>query len=212
MGKKPRKTILVICAHPDDQIFGPGGTLAKYAQEGKDIYTIIFSYGESSHLWYKKKIAAKTRVKEAQKADKMIGGKEVIFLGIPETKFIENKKKIIKQLKKIIKKKKKPIKIFTHSINDPHKDHRDVYNIVKEISLCTIYSFDIWNPIRILKRNQPRMYVDITKTFKKKIKALKCFKSQKISMITLLWSVYLRAFLNGLNAKCKFAERFDKIR
>ncbi len=214
--QKTKKSILVICAHSDDQILGPGGTIAKYAEESKEIYTIILSYGESSHLWYKKKNAAKIRVKEAQKADKVIGGKGVIFLGVPETKFLQNKDKIINQLKKIIK-EKKPIKIFTHSINDPLKDHRDIYNIVKETYdkinyKCDIYTFDVWNPVRLVKRNQPTMYVDITKTFKKKIQALKCFSSQKISMMTLLWSVYSRAFLNGLNAKCRFAERFDKIK
>lgn len=211
--KQNKKSILVICAHSDDQIIGPGGTLAKYAEEGKDIYTVIFSYGESSHLWYKKKIAAKTRVKEAQEADKIIGGKGIIFLGIPEAKFMEKKNKIIKTLKKIIK-EKKPIKIFTHSINDPHINHREVYNIVKEAcNRCSIYSFDVWNLVNIFKRNEPKMYVDISKTFDKKIKALKCFPSQKIQMqIPLTWSVYLRAFLNGLNAKCRFAERFDKVK
>jgi LmbE family N-acetylglucosaminyl deacetylase len=42
-------TVLVIVAHNDDHIIGAGGTLAKYAQEGKKVRTIIMSYGESSH-------------------------------------------------------------------------------------------------------------------------------------------------------------------
>lgn len=37
--------ILVIVAHSDDQMLGPGGTLVKYAKEGKEIHTVIFSYG-----------------------------------------------------------------------------------------------------------------------------------------------------------------------
>ena len=216
MRKNKKKSILVICAHSDDQIFGPGGTIAKYAEEGKEIYTIVFSYGFSSHPWYKEKVTAKKRVKEAQEADKIINGNGVVFLGILETKFLQNKAKIENQLKRIIK-EKKPIKIFTHSINDPHKDHRDIYKIVIETYdkinyKCDLYTFDVWNPVRLIKRNQPVMYVDISNYLKKKIQALRCFKSQKMSMITLLWGVYLRAFLNGLNAKCRFAERFDKIR
>ena len=210
------KSILVICAHSDDQVFGPGGTIARYAEEGKNVYTIVFSYGETSHPWYKKKVAAKTRVKEAQAADKIIGGRGVVFLGIPETKFLKKKKRIIKQLTRIIK-ERKPDKIFTHSINDIHKNHREVYKIVSKTYnkmdyKCEIYSFDIWNPINLIKRNQPKMYVDISDTFKKKIEALKCFRSQKISMMSLLWSVYLKAIFNSFNLKCRFAERFDRIR
>jgi len=56
------------------------------------------------------------------------------------------------------------------------------------------------------------MYVDITDTFKLKLKALRCFKSQWMTMISLLWSVYFRAIINGLDARCKYAERFYKIR
>jgi LmbE family N-acetylglucosaminyl deacetylase len=32
------KTILAVLAHPDDETFGLGGTLALYAQEGHDVY------------------------------------------------------------------------------------------------------------------------------------------------------------------------------
>lgn len=214
--KRKKKSVLVICSHSDDQILGPGGTLAKYAEQGSIIYTVILSYGETSHIWYKKKVTAKIRVKEAEQADKIIGGKGVFFLGIPEGNFFKKKNEINEKLKKIIN-KKKPIKIFTHSINDPHKDHRDTNKIVLETAdkikyRGDVYTFDVWNPVNVVKRNQPKMYVDITGTFKKKIEALKQFKSQKIAMISLLWSIYLRAFLNGLNAKCRYAERFDKVR
>ena len=40
-----KNTVLVICAHPDDEIIGAGGTIATYAREGKDVITIIFSNG-----------------------------------------------------------------------------------------------------------------------------------------------------------------------
>ncbi|MFA4887817.1 MAG: PIG-L family deacetylase, partial [Candidatus Nanoarchaeia archaeon] len=40
-----KETILVFAAHPDDEIIGVGGTIAKYAQEGKDVIVTIFSDG-----------------------------------------------------------------------------------------------------------------------------------------------------------------------
>jgi LmbE family N-acetylglucosaminyl deacetylase len=213
-----KQKILVFCAHSDDQILGPGGALAKYAKEGKKIYTIILSYGEASLAWLKPEIAIKTRVKEAKNADKIIGGKGITFLGLKEGKFIENlqEKKIEKKIIKIIR-KRKPIKIFTHSSDDPHPDHRAAHKIIINILdkmryKCDVFSFDVWNPLTGRKKNLPRLYVDITETFSIKTKALKAFQSQKIAIFTLLWSVYLRAVIHGLHINKRFAERFFKIR
>ena len=64
-----KDTIMVMCAHSDDQIIGPGGTLTKYAKQGKIIITVIFSYGELSMPHIKKEIAIKTRVDEAKAAE-----------------------------------------------------------------------------------------------------------------------------------------------
>ena len=129
-----KQTILVFCSHSDDQILGPGGTLAKYSKEGNFIYTIILSYGEASLAWLKPEIAIQTRVKEAKKADKIIGGKGVYFLGLKEGRFIEEikEKNLAKQIEKIIK-EKKPDKIFTHSSEDPHPDHRAANKILLDI-------------------------------------------------------------------------------
>jgi len=215
---KKKENILVFCSHSDDQILGPGGTLAKYSKQGQNIYTIILSYGEASLAWLKPEIAIKTRVKEAEKADKIIGGKGIYFLGLKEGKFIEDlkEKKLDKIVKKIIK-KKKPVKIFTHSIHDPHPDHkasnRIILDILKQMGYkCDVFSFDVWNPFIIKKTNLPKLYVDITETFPIKIKAIKIFQSQKIALFTLFWSVYLRAIIHGMHINKKYGERFFKIR
>jgi len=214
----PSQNILVFCAHSDDQILGPGGTLAKYAKQGKSIYTIIFSYGEKSLAWLKPEIAIQTRVKEAKKADKIIGGKGVYFLGLKEGRFLKEvkQKELEKRIQKIIK-EKKPEKIFTHSSEDPHPDHRaankillDILNKVKY--KCDIYAFDVWNPFALRKTNLPKLYVDITETFPIKIKAIRIFESQKMALFTLIWSVYLRAVVHGLHINKKYGERFFKIR
>jgi len=161
-------SILVICAHSDDQIFGPGGTIAKYAKEGKKIHTIIFSYGEGSHPWFKKEYTISARVKEALAVDKFIGGDGVVFLGLEEGKFREQ---------------------YTA---------KNVY--------------DIWNLFNFKKRHYANIAVDISATFDTKIKALKLFKSQKIALFTLMWSVYFRAWINGQKHKMRYAEIFYKIR
>ena len=214
---KNKDNIIVFCAHSDDQIFGPGGTLAKYAMEGKKIYTYIMSYGEKSSPLLKDEITIEKRVKESQEADKIIGGSGVFFFGLKEGHFYEDylKKKLNEKISKILV-EKKPEKIFIHSIDDPHPDHKAVYKIITSLveilNLNTeVYTFDVWNPFTIRKRDSPKLYVDISKTFKIKLKALSCFKSQKISLIALLWSVYLRGFLNGLKCKKLVAEKFIRV-
>lgn len=211
-------SILVICAHSDDQTFGPGGTIAKYAKEGKKIFTIIFSYGHISAPLLKKEVIASARVKEAKDVDKFIGGEGVVFLGIDENKFIEQftAKKMYPKLKKLIL-EKRPSRIFTHSYDDPHPDHRALNKLLMDTLdrmkyKCDVYVFDIWTLFNTKKQHHPKIVVDISSTFKTKIKALKMFESQKLSLFALMWSVYLKAWVLGKQNGIKYGEAFYKIR
>jgi LmbE family N-acetylglucosaminyl deacetylase len=211
------KPVFIICAHSDDEILGPGGTIAKYSKEGIDVHTFIMSYGEMSHPWMIENHTIKTRVKEAQNADKVIGGKSVTFLGLREGNFIKQakEKKIMSRLRKRIM-ELNPSKILTHSLNDPLPDHRAVLEIVKKtISKLKkkpdVYSFAIWNPISIKKRNRPKLIVDISQTYHLKVKALMCFKSQKLSIYQLLPSVTIQNFLAGIHNGKRFVETFYKV-
>ena len=216
MGK--RASIVVIAAHSDDQILGPGGTLIKYAREGKTVYAIIFSFGELSHPWIKPIHITKKRILESKKADKIIGGKGVFFLGLKEGKFEEEfvQKRMDKKLAVLLQ-KLKPEMIFTHASDDPLPDHRAVHRLVltmyDSIRLaCPVYTFDVWTFLNFKDSRHPKLVVDITKTFKTKIKALAVFKSQKMAMLSLLWSVYVRAITNGFKHNKKLAEVFYKVR
>jgi len=213
-----KETVLVLCAHSDDQIFGLGGTLAKYVQEGKRVIIVVFSYGERSHPWLKRKVTVKMRVKESHEAAKIIGVKNTMFLGISEGSFSKeiNDKDIHNRINRMIK-KYKPAKIFTHAGDDPMPDHAALNKFVLE--LCDeieyrgdVYSFDVWTPVKLKERNIPKLYIDITKTLGIKTKALKCFESQWMSLVLLLWSVYWRAVRNGLKNHTRYAEVFYKIR
>ena len=79
------KTLLAVLAHPDDESFGLGGTLALYASRGYDVYCISATRGEAGmvdeeHLNGFKDIAEK-RTDELMRAAKELGLKEVFFLG-----------------------------------------------------------------------------------------------------------------------------------
>ena len=211
-------SVLVFCAHSDDQILGPGGTLVKYAREGRKIYTVIFSYGERSHPWLMESITADMRMREAKAADKVIGGTGVTFLGLKEGKFeAEFREQDVESKVMSLMQEHKPGKVFIHSIDDHHADHKFVYRIIMDLLekmdyRGDVYAFDIWNPLNFHLHYHPRMYVDITEAFPLKMRALKEFRSQWMTLLALRWSVYFRAFLNGLHINSRYAERFYKVR
>jgi len=215
MSRKP--VIITFCAHNDDQIVGVGGTIAKYVKEGKEAYTYIFCYGEKSHPHLKEEVIRKTRIKESIEAEKILGDK-VTYFGILEGKVFEDarSKGIVEQIKSIIT-SLKPEKIFTHCLDDPHPDHRGVLRIMNQALdelkyQGEVYSFDVWNPINIRRRNSPKLAVDITETFGIKMESFRIHKSQKVSFILLGWLVWLRAVLAGLHNKTRYAELFYRVR
>lgn len=214
--KSFRETILVLCAHSDDQILGVGGTIAKYVEEGKRVIIAVFSYGEKANPWLKKEVTADIRVKESEKASKALGVEKTIFLGFDEGKFIEQskEKKFENKLINLIK-KYKPVKIFAHSSDDPHPDHNAQAKVILELCEKTKYkgdllSFDVWNPVKI-HRGHPKLYIDISSTFSKKTKALDLFESQLVSILLLKWSIYVRAIRSGFKNHCRYAEVFYKV-
>jgi len=212
-----KETALIFCAHPDDEIIGVGGTIAKYAKEGKDVIVVIFSYGESSHVWMKKRHTITTRVKEAKEAGKTVGAKRTIFLALRDGMLLKDvKSKKVEGIIKDLVEKYKPNRIFTHSHDDMiFVDHKAVNNVVVKVLKKMrykgdVYIFDIWNPITIRKRHAPKMIVDVSDTFKIKEKALGCFKSQSFVIAELKPLIYGRAIKNGIEIGVKFAEKFYK--
>jgi len=79
------KTILAVLAHPDDETFGLGGTLSLYTQKGYDVYYVCATRGEvgSADEEYLAgyKDTAEMRTDELMRAAKILGLKEVFFLG-----------------------------------------------------------------------------------------------------------------------------------
>ncbi len=213
----PKETIIVFCAHNDDQIIGAGGTLAKYAREGKDVLVYVFSFGESSHPHYHKDEIITRRVHELHHADDVIKIKKSFFLGLKEGDFFNDfsKKKRKDVIVRAIK-ENNPSKIFTHSTDDPHKDHQAVNNIVisiaKELQYTgSIFTFDVWNPFNLRNRNLPKLVVDIKETLPLKVKAFTCHRSQVPTLLIMMPSIYIRALLTGLQYGKGFCEKFTKI-
>ena len=62
------------------------------------------------------------------------------------------------------------------------------------------------------KRRNAKMIIDISHTFARKLDALSAFRSQRVAVFTLLWSVYAKAIYYGVKRGVRYAEVFYKVR
>jgi len=215
-------SIVVFAAHNDDHALAMGGTIAKHYKQGDKVTTFIGSFGELSHPHFRPEVIRKTRVREAQRADRAFGGTgRVIFLGLREFKFAEDfkrkgyRKKLAKRLREL-----RPSKVYIPAPNDAHPDHKAISALVQETlgcrKECDLYCYYVYPVLRHVKA--PRLYVDVTKTYWKKLDGIKAFRSQ-ISFFTYAITnnlVYIYALLrNGLTGflhGTRWTETFYKLR
>ncbi|MFW6026188.1 MAG: PIG-L deacetylase family protein [Candidatus Woesearchaeota archaeon] len=211
---------LIISAHPDDEIIGCGGIIAKFNRENQETESYILTYGELGNPWLKKDVIKEKRVKESRNASEILGGK-VKFLDYYEKEINDNLKseelrnEIKERIKEIIK-IKKPNRIFTHLSNDPHKIHKYLNQITidaaKELNYeGNIYGYQVWNILPLRLKDEIKIYFDISNYIGDKIKALKQFKSQKISIYQLTPIVLIRSKFAGWANNYLFAEEFILI-
>ncbi len=87
----PRK-VLVILAHPDDPEFGAGGTIAKLAAQGAEIHYAIVTDGSkgSEDAAFTHESLFSTRQEEQRAAARVLGVKDVTFLGFPDGQIYNN--------------------------------------------------------------------------------------------------------------------------
>lgn len=141
-------TIVGIFAHPDDETFGPGGTLAKLAQEGNNVSIICATNGDGKQGNRKKEIAlGKQRKKELLASAKVLGVKKVVFLGYRDGSLSHNEyhqiaEKILKILKSL-----KPDTLITF---EPHGVSGHIDHIV--MSMVASYVFPKIKSAKKLKK------------------------------------------------------------
>ncbi len=77
---------MVITPHPDDAEFGVAGTVVRWTREGKDVVYVVTTNGDkgTNDINMKPEALAKIREQEQLAAAKMLGVREVVFLGYPD--------------------------------------------------------------------------------------------------------------------------------
>ncbi len=184
------KNILVVASHPDDEVLGCGGTLYNLKKKGAKISVLFLSDGESSRKHPKINKLILERKKQATEAARILGVQKIFFGNFPDNSMDSVPLlKIIQFIEKHIK-KIKPDTIFTHFESDLNVDHqitskavitacRPIKNqTVKSILFFEILSSSEWNISIKNKSFKPNYFVNISKSIKFKLKALKQYKRE----------------------------------
>lgn len=199
--------VLAVGAHPDDIELGAGGTVARHAKEGDEVYFLILTYGEKSG-------DEETRKREALESANILNVKSVSFAEIPDTMVRDDIKTIMK-IEDVIK-KVKPDRVYTHGTKDTHQDHRNAalatYSAAREV--LELFSYE--SPDTYPSFN-PQFYVRITDTMSQKIKALEKYNSQRnkkyLEAKAIKGLAQFRGYQVGrYHSRMEYAEAFEVIR
>ena len=123
-----KKKVLVIAAHPDDEVLGCGGTIAKHKDIGDDVTVLIMADGVNSRGEKLKNESVDERRACAKQANNILKVDDLIFLSYPDNKMdTVPLLDIIKNIENIMIKVCPDI-VYTHSLSDLNIDHCVVHN------------------------------------------------------------------------------------
>lgn len=213
---------LIISAHPDDEVLGCGGLIAKKT-DSENFYVLILTGGAVGR--YEEEME-KTLKDNAIKANKILGTKEVFFEDLPN-QAMETIPLI--KITQIIEKYIKDLnitKVFTHHIGDLNRDHKIVaeatFTATRPVvgqSVKEVYSYNVpssteWNFLEGETVFIPNYFIDIKDTIEKKQEAMKCYESECREYPHPRSQEAIKAHSNywGLTAGLEFAEPYKMIR
>ena len=201
--------ILILAPHTDDGELGCGGTIAKFIEEGREVYYIAFSSAKKS---LPRGYPDDTLVKEVKEATKILGIKRenLILFDYEVRKFSYVRQDILEDMVKL-KKKLDPDMVFMPSLNDLHQDHQTVANeALRAFKETSILAYELpWN--NIIFRTEGFVPLE-KKHVDRKIEALKKYKSQRHRNYLSAEFIYGLAKARGTQIKREFAEAFEVIR
>ncbi len=188
------QTVLVVAAHPDDEILGCGATMAKHVKAGDAVHVLILAEGVTSRDDKREKSSRKQALsalaKAAQAANNIIGVTSLTLLDFPDNRMDSvDLLDIIKPIEAMIQ-KLKPAIVYTHHAGDVNIDHQRTHaavvtacrptpkHPVKRLLFFEVASSTEWQPPGSAPPFVPNWFVDVSKTLPLKLKALEAYESE----------------------------------
>lgn len=226
------KKIMIVVAHPDDEILGIGGTINRLINEFKSvIHVVILGEGVTSRGKNRDLSKDKNKLikhKENINDAKLILGYQTLQLyNLPDNRFDSIDLIDIIKLVEKEKEKFKPDIVFTHHFGDLNIDHKKTYDAVmtafRPLSHETceyILTFETlssteWRPPLEGKNFKPNFYIEIKESnLKSKISSMECYEFEKrvFPHPRSPKSIKINALNNGKIVGVNFAEAFCLVR
>ncbi|MBT8363643.1 MAG: PIG-L family deacetylase [Deltaproteobacteria bacterium] len=197
--------ILAIGAHPDDIEFGCGGALIKYTQKGHRLFLLVMTGGGLGG-------SSAVRRQEQNDSGKILGTEKIFWGDYEDTHLIVDVE-LIGKIEAVIA-EVKPDFIFCNFPDDTHQDHR---HLAQAIMSATRYIRNVLFYEGPTTQNfNPQVFVDISDTLNKKVKALQAHHSQvmktNIEDLSIVEVARSSANFRGIQGRVKYAEAFHSLR
>jgi LmbE family N-acetylglucosaminyl deacetylase len=166
--------VLVVCAHPDDEAIGCGGTLRRHALDGDPITAVFLTSGEAGGHGIEN--PGEVREREAGQAAAVLGIGEIQFWREPDGR-LRARRALAERLAGEIRRTKASILYAPHE-RDDHPDHGAAARITRDgVALARrrvqIRYFEIWAPINAVEE-----VIDISDVIEDKLRAIRAYRSQ----------------------------------
>ncbi len=231
MANQPKR-ILVIAAHPDDEILGVGATIAKHTANKDQVSVVIAAQGATSR--YSEMDSDSERVKSevsclrecAKAAAKVLGTNEPVFLDFPDNQMDTcTLLSVVHDLENVIESVQPQI-IYTHHGGDLNVDHQIVHRAA--LTACrplptstieAIYTYETLSSTEWYSAQQQmpfiaNRYVEVSEFLHKKIQALQCYEKEMrpFPHPRSVEAIEALAKLRGANSGLQMAEAFQVCR
>lgn len=180
--------ILIVAAHPDDEVLAMGGTIARLSSEGADVQVVFLATGMLARGKSKQHLEGLRKLQEdSRKALKLVKARPPVFGKLPDNQLdtvplLEVVHIVERHIVTF-----KPDAIYTHWRSELNIDHQVAYRAVVtatrpfQSNVSSLYAFSVPEATMYVPENdfQPNYYVDITKTLKIKIEAMNLYRTEQ---------------------------------
>ena len=211
------KKILIVGAHPDDEILGVGGTICKHIDEGDDVYVCILT--EATKPYWDEEYRQK-KVRYQKEVDEFLGIKKRFNLNLPTVKLNIIPHGELNQKVADVVNEVNPDIIYTHYEHDLNFDHTLTFRAcqisIRSPKKVTLYCFETLSETEWSSRVfKPNIWIKISEKYlNKKILAFEIYKTEikKYPHPRSLKGIKILAKKRGIEICEKFAEAFIMIK
>lgn len=206
---KNKEKILILAPHTDDGEFGCGASIAKFIEQGKEVYYAAFSLAEESVPAPFPKNILETEVKAATK-DLSIKPENLLLYKYRVRHFANHRQEILEDLVRL-NDKINPNLVFMPCLQDLHQDHSTIaMEGLRAFKKTSILGYEIpWNNMNF----HTQCFIALNeKQLDKKLMALNCYESQKSRNYASEEFIRSLARTRGTQIGIKYAEVFEVIR